>query len=76
MKTISIRKLHERTGLYVREAGVEPLVITDRGIQVALLKAFSASDVPGHPFPRRRAEELPAVAVDSTEVISRDRDGR
>ena len=76
MKSISIKELHEATGRYVRQARVEPLIVTDRGVSVAVLKALSEEDLPGGKFPRRRAAELPDVGVDSTELISRDRDGR
>ena len=39
MKTISIRELHEATGRYVRETRIHPLVVTERGHTVAVLKA-------------------------------------
>lgn len=76
MKTISIRKLHEATGRYVREAREGPIVITDRGASVAVLKALSDRESAGKPFPRRDPRKLPRVAFDSTLTISEDRDGR
>jgi len=76
MKTISIKQLHEATGKYVREAGAEPLVVTDRGSRVAVLRSFSEDDLGGHPFPKRSIRQLPAVDMDSTSVISEDRDAR
>ena len=76
MKTISIRELHQATGRYVREARQYPLVVTDRGREVAILKRFSAHDLPGTPFPARDPRDLPAIAVDSTTLISADREGR
>jgi len=76
VKTISIKQLHEKTGKCVREAQTEAYVVTDHGRQVAILKAFSESDLAGRPFPRRGAGSLPDVGIDTTEVISRDRDGR
>ncbi|MBN1670547.1 MAG: hypothetical protein JXR37_05920 [Kiritimatiellae bacterium] len=74
MKTISIKQLHETTGKFVREARVHPILITDHGNGVALLKRFSADDVPGKRFPNRKAADLPSVDVDSTGLISEDRD--
>ena len=76
MRTISIRELHAATGRYVREAKTRPLVITDRGAEIALLRSFSAAEVAGRPFPRRDVGDLPDVGADSTDLISRDREGR
>ena len=76
MKTISIKQLHETTGKCVREARQDALIITDRGQRVAVMKAYSEAEIAGQPFPRRDAKRLPTVDVDSTEMISEDRDGR
>lgn len=76
MKTVSIKELHEATGRIVREARERLVVVTDRGARVAVIKPYSEKELPGRPFPRRRASDLPAVGVDSTEIISRDRDER
>ncbi len=76
MKTISIRQLHEATGRCVRKARVTPMIVTDRGTRVALLKGYSPEDLPGKPFPARNSRSLPSVAADSTQVISEDRAGR
>ena len=76
MKTISIKQLHETTGKWVRSAKVEPLVITDHGDKIAILRQFSEEEHGGAPFPKRRPEDLPNVGVDSTRLISDDRDGR
>jgi hypothetical protein len=76
MKTISIRQLHEATGRCVRKARVTPLIVTDRGTRVALLKGYSPEDLPGRPFPARNPRSLPLVAADSTQIISEDRTGR
>jgi len=75
MKTVSIRQLHERTGRYVREAREHAVVVTDHGRRVAVIKSFSEAELPGVPFPVRSAAELPSVSVDSTDVVSEDRDG-
>jgi hypothetical protein len=76
MKTVSIKKLHETTGKWVREARDEMLVITDRGQRVAVMKAYSEAEIAGRPFPKRDVRRLPAVDVDSKELISDDRDVR
>lgn len=76
VKTITIRQLHEATGKLVREARVTPLIVTDRGARIALLKRFSPDDVPCKPFPRRSPARLPSVTGDSTQIISDDRSGR
>lgn len=75
MRTVSIRKLHEATGRYVREAREDYLVVTDRGVKIAVLKPYRESELPGKPFPRRRARDLPAVGLDSTISLSEDREG-
>ncbi len=76
MKTISIKELHETTGRYVREAQVNPLIVTDRGQMVVLLKPFSSEDLPGRPFPKRLPRQLPRVNYDSSNLVSEDRDSR
>jgi hypothetical protein len=76
MKTISIRQLHNSTGKFVREARSTPLIVTDRGTRIALLKRFSSEDLPFKPFPSRDPVSLPEVAGDSTIIISDDRSER
>lgn len=76
MKIVSIKQLHETTGRCVREARTGVLVITDRGERVALLKAYDQTSVPGRCFPKRDVRSLPDVGVDSTPLISQDRDER
>ncbi len=76
MKTVAIRELHEATGRLVREAQKQTLVITDRGVKIAILTAYSEDKLPGIAFPRRVPNQLPRVESDSTEAISADRDGR
>jgi hypothetical protein len=76
MKVISIKELHETTGRYVREAQVSPLIVTDRGHRVVILKPFSAEELPGRPFPKRFPRQLPHVNYDSTNLVSEDRDSR
>jgi len=85
MKTISIRELHEKTGLLVREARrLGGLIVTERGAPVARLEPL-ASTRPVNPFRGRRL--LPGYArlvrsgklgrgAESTRIVSEDRDGR
>jgi len=76
MKTISIRELHAATGKHVRSALHEPLVVTERGRRLAVIKPYSEAEAVGVPFPARQADRLPKVGVDSTALIRADRDGR
>lgn len=76
MKSISIRELHQHTGRFVREAVRQPIFVTDRGRQVAVLKAPGAAELEGQPFPKRRLSSLPKVRVDSTVYISEERNAR
>ena len=76
MKTVSIKELHEATGRIVREARENLVVVTDRGARIAVIKPYAAKELPGRPFPRRRASALPSVGIDSTAIISGDRDER
>jgi antitoxin (DNA-binding transcriptional repressor) of toxin-antitoxin stability system len=77
VKTVSIQELHDATGRIVREAEKEEVVVLENGRPIAVLK-------PIHDLPNRLAywkvrEEklaiLPAVEVDSTDLISEARDG-
>ncbi len=53
MKTISIRELHLKTGRWVRHAASRgPVVVTDRGRQVAALQPVDVSSR-GRPLPNR-----------------------
>ena len=76
MKVVSIRELHESTGRIVRQAAEQPVIVTDRGTRIALLKPYSEQEVVGPSFPPRDPASMPAVGVDSTELISRDRSQR
>lgn len=76
VKLISIRELHESAGRIVRQAAQQPVIVTDRGTRIALLKPYSEQEIAGRPFPRRDPVSMPAVDVDSTELISRDRSRR
>jgi prevent-host-death family protein len=76
MKVITIRELHEHTGKFVRQAQKEPVLVTDRGRQIAVLKAITAAESVGKPFPKRKLTSLPRVSIDSTVYISEERDAR
>lgn len=76
MTSITIRELHSHTGRYIRTARLHPLIITDRGEEVAVLKPVRGPDLQGKAFPKRKAYELPKVKLDSTLLIAADREGR
>ena len=75
VKTISIKQLHARTGHWVRAARQIPLIVTDRGEKIATLQPL-ASTVAAPKFPKRDWSKLPSSDLDSTDLISADRDGR
>ncbi len=75
MKTISIRELHERTGHWVRTAHREgAITVTDRGRRIAVLGDIALLTQSDKPFPKRDRDAMPAVVVDSADLISSDRD--
>ena len=85
MKTISIRELHARTGLWVREtARYGEIRVTDRGHFVAALRL--PEQVPAYggwrgrtlkpAFLRMRRTGQLRLTTDSTRLISDDRDER
>jgi hypothetical protein len=76
MKTATIRELHLNTGKLVRASAHENILITDRGQAAAILKSTKVADLLGKPFPKRHIRKMPKVKGDSTDYISRDRDGR
>ncbi len=74
MKLVTIKELHERTGKLVREAGEQTLVITDHGKKIAVLKNYSDNELETTSFPSRDANLLPKIEVDTTGIISQDRE--
>ena len=76
MRTVSIRELHTHTGRLVRAAQHEEIHVTDRGREVAVLKALTPAESMGKRFPKRRISSLPRVRVSSSVYISQERDGR
>ncbi len=78
MKTISIRDLHLETGRWIRHAArKEPLIITDRGQRVAVVRPLDELFA-GARLPDRRAKILrrPRIPVDSAVYQSEMRDDR
>ena len=85
MKAITIRELHARTGVWVRQAAQHgEIVVTDRGRAVARIVGEVGQSKSPY-FAQRKL--LPAFSkltkrgklrggTDSTEIISEDRDGR
>ena len=76
MKTVTVEELHEATGHYVRQAKEAPLLILERGEPVAVLKKIHAGELGGKRLPNREAwiARLPRTDLDSTTVVSEDRD--
>ncbi len=76
MKTVTVEELHEATGHYVRQAKEAPLLILERGEPVAVLNKVEALEAAGKPLPDREAwiARLPRTDLDSTTVVSEDRD--
>ena len=85
MKQVSLRELHEKTGLLIRDARrVGGLIVTDRGTAIARIEPVDYRPAP-NPFLARQV--LPAYqrllrsgrlgrGTDSTQSVSDDRDGR
>ncbi len=76
MRTATIRELHMNTGKLVRASAHEKIIIKDRGRPVAVLKRLDGPDLEGKPFPKRDIRKMPKAKGDSTEYVSRDREGR
>lgn len=75
MKTLSIKELHSHTGKWVRSASSQSITLTDRGQPVAELGPLSQNEKVS--FPRRSISDLPkSKCLDSTALISEERDGR
>lgn len=78
MKTISIEELHEQTDRVVSQAKHDTLVVTRNGRPQAFLKPYPDEATLREHWTEREQmlARLPKVAVDTTEYISEDRDGR
>ena len=76
MRTISIRELHLGTGHWVRHAAEHgPVIVTDRGGQVAALQPLAALAAGGR-LPDREAEirRQRRTSVDSAVYVAEDRE--
>ena len=75
VKTISIRELHLATGKWVRHAAKEPVVVTDRGREVAALQPLDPSRL-GRPLPDRekRIRKRTRLSTDSATYQAEMRD--
>ena len=76
VKTISIKQLHAQTGRWVRAARTSPVIVTDRGEEVAVLNSREKTDLPRAVFTLANRRPRPKVAGDSTVLISEDRAAR
>ena len=76
MKIVTVEELHAATERYVGEASESPVLITREGQPVAVLRKAQAFDRAGKPLPNREAwiARLPRSDLDSTQVVSEDRD--
>ncbi|MSU62988.1 MAG: hypothetical protein EXS31_11445 [Pedosphaera sp.] len=75
MNAVTIEELQRATNHYVRAAMESPLIVTDGGKPVVLLKRFQQAGKSGRPLPKREAwiASLPETA-DSAQTVSDDRD--
>ncbi|HYY35721.1 MAG TPA: hypothetical protein VE867_05045 [Candidatus Binatia bacterium] len=76
MRKATIRKTHRNTGKPLRASAHEKIVTSHRGQCTALLKSLDGPDLLGRPFPNRDFREMAKSERDSTDYISRHRDGR
>ena len=76
MKTVTVEELHEATSHSVRQAKEAPLLILEHGEGVAVLQKVEALQAAGKPLPNREAwiARLPRTDLDSTRVVSEDRE--
>ena len=78
MKTITVEELHAQTDRVVSEAAPGSIAVTKNGRPRAILKPYpDEAALKRHGVDRERMlTGLPAVAVDSTDYISEDRNER
>jgi antitoxin (DNA-binding transcriptional repressor) of toxin-antitoxin stability system len=74
MKTVSLRMLHEQTGLWMRRAASQPFMVTDRGRPIAEVHPFSPHQN-RKPLPDRSRliARIPDISVDSTDLVGEER---
>lgn len=75
MKTVTLDELDETMKSLIRNAASEQTVVVDQGVVVAEIRV-PAARTKGRPFPPNHWDSLssPRVNVDSTDIISEDRD--
>lgn len=76
MEKISIRDLHLKTGEYVRLSEKHSFIVTDHGKDIALLCPISNESLhkfSGLPDRNKILNKLPKIKIDSTKIISDDR---
>ncbi len=75
MKTIPLHELDETMQSLIRNAAGEQTVVVDQGVVVAEIRVPEARKV-GRRFPPNHWDTLssPRINVDSTDIISEDRD--
>jgi antitoxin (DNA-binding transcriptional repressor) of toxin-antitoxin stability system len=83
MKSISIRELHLKTGVWVKRAAeVGPITVTERGRPVARLEAITEPSRQNRFLTRklrpgyRRLQGKLTGGSDSVAIVSENRDGR
>jgi len=78
MKTISIEELHDQTDRVINQAAQDTLVVTRNGRPQAILKPYPDEASLKQYWTEREKllTRLPKLAVDTSEYISQDRDGR
>jgi antitoxin (DNA-binding transcriptional repressor) of toxin-antitoxin stability system len=72
MRKLSIKDLHSKTGMWVRQASSETIMITDRGEPIAQLQPITSKT--SAPFPNRKLQDLPKSRNDSTLSIAEERE--
>ena len=76
MRKISIRELHEATGVIVRSVKEEEVVVTDQGHAIAIIKLLTQAELPGRSLPLNHweSQDRSIVESDSTASVYSDRD--
>ena len=75
MKTVSLDELDEPMKSLIRHAASEPTVVVDQGVVIAEIRVPVAR-TEGRRIPLSHWDSIPRVTVkiDSTDIISEDRD--
>lgn len=75
MKTVTLEELDEPMKSLIRNAASEPTVVVDQGVVIAEIRVPIAR-TEGRRFPPNHWDTFksPRVNIDSTDIISEDRD--